>query len=183
MSREIAATSEAMRFWQSHFEWQYLRDFCPEINGRMLDVGCGSGHSDILLVESGKIESVVGIDINPSRIEIAKGITITNSEFHCVDICSQNIDHLGKFDSAWASHSMEHIADHSSLFTNLKRIMKPNSHLLISVPLGNAYDDAEHIHHWRSIAEITNHFEKCDINIIRATKHKENNVLRLLIQF
>jgi len=58
------------KFWDKHFEWNDLVNDFPEINGHILDFGCGSGHSDILMAEKG--HKVHGIDISETGIAIAK---------------------------------------------------------------------------------------------------------------
>lgn len=179
MSEEHVKSPYAMHFWRNHFEWQNLRDKYPQIKGRMLDVGCGCGHSDVILVENKVIDSVVGIDIDEERIGVAKSIAIPGCEF----LCGTITDSLGLFDSAWSSHTFEHIADHQPIFDALNAVMKPGAYLLISVPLGKAYDEPGHLHHWGSGQEAMQFFSKYNVNIVDVTVNVINQVIRILIKF
>ncbi len=180
----------AMNWWRNHFEWQYLRDNHPSVKGRMLNFGCGSGHSDVLLIESNRFDSIVGIDLDPVRINICKEIreklpeeTKKRLDFHLLDLCKDDLSVLGKFDACWSSHVMEHILDHTCVFANLKKVMNPGARMFISVPLGYNYDDKEHVHHWADEHELRKYFSQYDINIVEAYQTIGNNVLRMIVEF
>ncbi len=183
MSDIFANTEEAMDFWSKHFCWNQLKESYPEIKGRMLDFGCGAGHSDICLLKSGHIQSVVGVDTNEHRIGTAQSFKVPNAEFFCMDICKEDVGKLGMFDSAWSAHVFEHIEDPTCVFENIKKVMKPGSHMLIEVPFANNYDTPEHVHKWHTLESFTDFFSAHHLNIVRTEHRESNGVLRMLIKF
>lgn len=130
--------------WENHFEWKYLSKFFKPC--RLIDFGCGYGFSDIYLAMNGF--EVYGYDPNADKIETAKYILSNQAKSiqDRVTFSSVRWDANG-YDLVWASHVFEHIpiAQWKGIFN--KMFIIP---VLISVPLGFAYDMPEHIHHWRT---------------------------------
>ena len=176
----IAFTSS---FWANHSEWQAVKKY-PEITGRLLDFGCGSGLSDILLARNGVI--VHGIDMSPIGIAIANHLRSAESEaikqrlsFSLADVMKDNPKDV--YDSAWASHVFEHIKKPGPIFMGLRRWLKPNAYMLISVPLGHAHDDPSHVHHFKDEKELTSFLDGF-LTIIRTEVSEETGVIRALLR-
>lgn len=79
-------------------------------NSEVLDVGCGTGQQAIALAQ--KCKKVVGIDLSPDMIKIAKekanSLGITNVEFICIDfeeLDIKNSNFYKKFDLSFANRS------------------------------------------------------------------------------
>lgn len=151
-----------LSFWEDHFEWRSLADY-PQIRGHVLDFGCGSGHLDVMLARSG--QHVHGIDMSPVGISIANHLRSRESDvvrkrlsFAAVDVTAARPGGEPLFDSAWSAHVFEHVPDPAPVFESLTRWLKPDASMLISVPLGNAYDDPGHVHHFRDREAIRAHF-------------------------
>ncbi len=147
-------------FWQTHFEWRDLVAL-PGMSGRILDFGCGSGHSDIFVARFGA--TIHGIDLSGIGIDIANHLRSHEApeiqrrvSFQMADV---RVDRPadGPFDCAWASHVFEHIADPAEIFDGLRAWLKPGAPMLISVPLGHAYDDPSHLHHWATAEALGEH--------------------------
>jgi len=185
--RRLAAYPKALSlaFWKDHFEWKALGEY-PQIKGCMLDFGCGTGHSDILLARSGR--SVHGIDISPLGIAIANHLRSGEDEtvrgrlsFSVADV-ARDLPAGGLFDSAWASHVFEHIAEPGPVLTGLRRWLKPAAWLLISVPLGHAYDDPGHVNHFTGEENLSQYLRKY-VQVARIDVSEEFKVLRALCRF
>lgn len=173
-----------MAFWKNHFEWRDLLTY-PEINGTLLDFGCGSGHSDIFLARSGRV--VHGIDLSDIGIGIAEYLRKREPpeirakvRFQVADVIKERPDTL--FDSAWASHVFEHIPDPEPVLTGLRRWLKPGARMLVSVPLGRAYDDPSHVHHFNCQDELRQVLEK-GIVVERIDCNYDHKVLRAICRF
>jgi len=171
-----------MSFWENHFELKSLSSY-PEISGRILDFGCGSGHLDILLARSGK--SIHGIDMSTIGINIANALRSEENEavqsrlsFAVVDI-TRELPKVAKFDSAWSAHVFEHIADPGPIFAGLKNWLKSGAYILISVPLGHAYDDPDHVNHFFHVEELRS-FLAGHIRVIKIDTSYEYEVMRAL---
>ena len=173
----------SIKAWETHFEWKDLLNDYPEISGNILDFGCGSGHSDILLARAGR--TIYGIDLSPIGIEIAdyykkkEDLEVQkrlNFEFR--DITSENT--LGKlFDSAWSSHVFEHIENPGPILIGLKNYLKKGAPLLISVPFKNSYNDPGHVNHFYSQQELKDWLSPY-IKVDRVDLSEKNQVLRAL---
>ncbi len=174
-----------MSFWENHFEWKSLRDY-PEIHGRILDFGCGSGHADIFLARMGY--SIHGVDLSPVGIRIASYLRTRESRAVQDKLCFSNADVTRNFpetepyDAIWSSHVFEHIADPGPVLNGLRRWVKPGAHMLVSVPYGNAYDDPAHVNHFYSSDDLCNYLEG-PVTVQRTDISTQHNVLRALCSF
>ncbi len=173
-----------MYFWENHFELKSL-DAYPEISGRVLDFGCGSGHLDILLARSGRC--VHGIDLSPVGIRIAQylrnkenRVVQSRITFEVADVTRSRPKEL--CDSAWSAHVFEHIADPGPAFHGLRHWLKPGAPLLISVPLGDAYNDPSHVNHYVNVSQLRSYLEN-HIKIIKIDSSEEHQVIRALCRF
>ncbi len=173
-----------MSFWRNHFEWRDLLTY-PEINGTLLDFGCGSGHSDIFLARNGR--KVLGVDLSEIGIAIAEYLreqepleTRANINFQVADVIKDRPETL--FDSAWASHVFEHIPDPGPVLNGLRGWLKPGARMLVSVPLGRAYDDPSHVHHFHCEDELRQVLEK-GVAVERIDRNLEHKVLRAICRF
>jgi 2-polyprenyl-3-methyl-5-hydroxy-6-metoxy-1,4-benzoquinol methylase len=144
--------------WEDHFEWHALLERYPQLAGHLLDFGCGSGHSDVLLARRGR--HIHGVDLSPMGIAIAEYYRSREPaevrerlSFELRDITLPN-DTGRLFDSCWSSHVFEHIADPGPLLAGLRRHLKPDAPILVSVPFENAFDDPGHVNHFYSAAEL-----------------------------
>jgi SAM-dependent methyltransferase len=174
-----------MSFWENHFEWKSLRDY-PEINGRILDFGCGSGHADIFLARKGY--TIHGVDLSPVGIRIASYLRTRESRavqdklcFSCADV-TRTLPETEPYDAIWSSHVFEHIADPGPVLNGLRRWVKPGAHMLVSVPYGKAYDDPAHVNHFYSSDELCNYLEG-PVTVQRTDISTQFNVLRALCYF
>lgn len=181
---EVIPFALKLSYWENHFEWKSIFSY-PEITGRILDFGCGSGHADIFLARNGRV--VYGIDVDPVGIQIANFMKSRERKsvrskllFEVKDVTNDICSH--PCDSVWASHVFEHIRDHESIFTGLGRWVEKGAPILLSVPLGFAYDDPDHVYHWNDEREFKNHFNQY-IDIIRMETSHDHKVLRALGRF
>jgi len=103
-----------------------------------LDIGCGTGTISLYLAE--KDNSVTGIDISKKAIKIArenaKRLHLENVTFFNEDIQSFNFNQ--KFDLVICSEVLEHLSHDIKVLKKIRKLMKKDGHLLISVPSTNA---------------------------------------------
>lgn len=173
-----------LSFWENHFEWQAVSEY-PEIHGRILDFGCGSGHSDIFLARNGY--EIHGVDLSSIGIDIANHLRGQESievqqrlSFSLANIVTDSPK--VPFDSAWASHVFEHIPDPSQILKGLQNWLRPGAYMLLSVPLGYAYDDPGHINHFADGEELKR-FLGDTVTVTRLDISKEFQVIRALCRF
>ena len=103
---------------------------------RVLDIGCGLGVIDALLVTQHQAASVVGIDIDPAllasmrvRIERAaladriQGVAVTPGPLPFPDAA---------FDVAFSKDSLVQIPDKSAIFAEVLRVLRPGGRFIAS---------------------------------------------------
>jgi len=173
-------------FWENHFEWQDLLNDYPQIDGLIMDFGCGSGHSDIFLARMGK--NIYAVDLSPIGINIAnyyleKEIDSVKNRlrFELLDITDEKKNNV-IVDAVWSSHVFEHIQNPEPIIKGLRQYVKAKGLMLISVPFGNAYDDLGHINHFYSENELENYLNPF-ITVVEIKKNLKNQVLRAICQF
>lgn len=172
-------------YWENHFEWKAVAEW-PELGGRLLDFGCGSGHSDLMLARAGR--SVHGVDGSPIGIALARHAAAREApevaarvSFSCADVTREGPPG-GPFDCVWSSHVFEHIRDPGPALRGLSRWAKPRAPLLVSVPLGHAYDDPGHVNHFAGDGELRA-FLAPHLEVARTAVDERHRVIRALCRF
>jgi 2-polyprenyl-3-methyl-5-hydroxy-6-metoxy-1,4-benzoquinol methylase len=172
-------------FWKNHFELESLKHY-PEINGHVLDFGCGSGHLDIFLAQKGW--TITGIDASPIGIAIANynkerllPDISSRLEFLEIDITKPNLTNL-KFDSVWSTQVFEHLSNPKEIIDGVKQYVKDGAFFLICVPFNNAYPDPGHVNLFYSEKDFED-FLSPFLKIIRINIDYKFSVIRALCQF
>lgn len=169
--------------WENHPELAGLQRF-PELSGKILDFGCGSGHLTVLAAESGK--DIDGLDdllsaVLVSSLVASRSLTV-RPKFYKADVRVGT--GIKSFNAVWASHVFEHIQDPGPVFEGLKKRWMKNEQglILISVPLGQAYPDPTHVHHWDDLQSFQTFFSPW-LKPIRGETDLDSGCLRGLFQF
>lgn len=108
---------------------------CGAHGGRLLDVGCGSGHQTVWFKKSGF--DVVGADF-------AEGTREWMAEAHDIEAVScdlsqmQGIFKKESFDVITAFHVIEHMIDPLDFIITLKELLVPGGRILLSMPLADS---------------------------------------------
>ena len=96
--------------------------------GRLLDVGCGSGDGLAFMSRLGW--RVEGVEVDPEAVAVArsKGLII-----HTGTLKDQQFPD-SQFDAVTMSHVIEHVHDPISLMSECMRVLKPNGILVMITP-------------------------------------------------
>ncbi len=102
---------------------------------RVLDAGCGIGGSSIWLAQNTGCR-VVGIDINPTFINIAKKEAKRRrlddlTSFYRMDFCHPDLED-SSFDIAWALESSCYAGDKPGFLREMSRLLKPGGRLVVA---------------------------------------------------
>lgn len=117
-------------YWGEHAaRYHFAR---PYLVGRIvLDIACGTGYG--LAIMSSGARSVIGIDLDPDSVRQALasaaenvGVAIANGIWLPFD------DDI--FDVVTSFETIEHINDRPGFLAELRRIIKPGGHLILSTP-------------------------------------------------
>lgn len=125
---------------RSRLGWLYRRyllypKLCRYLDGTTLDVGCGIG--DFVGYRNG----TVGVDINPATVEWCrqKGLDVQLMLPNTLPF--QDVS----FDSAILDNVLEHLAKPDELLSEIGRVLRPHSSLVVGVPGQGGYaTDSDH---------------------------------------
>ncbi len=107
-----------------------IEKLLPDLEGKIvLDAGCGTGHFCQLL-EKNKASKIVGLDLSPAMIEIAKKASPL-IEFRCQDISVIPLERE-YFDFILCSLVIGHIADLGPAMDNLLGSLKKGGIILLT---------------------------------------------------
>ena len=146
-----------MDYWAEHF---CLRTALASdaIHGKVLDFGCGTGEITLWLGRYGY--EVTGVDISAMAIEVARRHW-NEEEWDVqqrVQFYEGTLEDLSfpekPYDSCLMSEVIEHITDPGPIFRKLAVLLKKESRILILVPLGHAFDDPTHVHHFAGTEDL-----------------------------
>jgi len=98
----------------------------PYLNGRVLDVGCGSGG----LAEYISSDQYLGVDVDPLSLELARA----RFPSHRFEADMSKVD--GKFDTIVSLAVIEHVNDPSIFLANLgcHLVDSENAHIVLTTP-------------------------------------------------
>ena len=166
-----------------------LNEIENETFGNLLDVGCGTGRMIALLNQGHPNKRLVGIDLSPKMIEVAKSKKLRDVEFIVGDAESLPFND-NEFDLIINSQSFHHYPNPQKFFNEVSRVLKPRGRLIlrdntsigvmvwlinhIEVPLANlmGYGDVQ-IHTLREIKEY------CRVSNLKIEKLKHQIPHRL----
>ena len=133
----------------------YIHSQLPDLNKRILDLGCASGG---LLKELKHLgyRNIAGID--PS----IACVNITRREVQCdcfqFSLFDDYEETVGKFDLIILSHVMEHILDVDAAMNKLLRLLNPGGCVYIECPNASNYKNIVHSPFQEFNTEHINHF-------------------------
>jgi len=97
--------------------------------GRLLDVGCGSGHFLKQMRASGW--EVFGVEPDPKAVAVAR-------DEYDMDVRQGDLASVGfdddMFDAITLSHVIEHVPDPAVLLSECRRVLKPGGSLVVTTP-------------------------------------------------
>ncbi len=123
----------------AYIEQPAMRRFIGEVKGlKILEAGCGPGILAEYLIHEGA--KVVGYDVSPKMIELAKKRNPKDATFFVADMAKTlPIDQDGVFDLAAASLSFDYIENWTIPLAEIYRLLKPKAKFIFTIqhPLGS----------------------------------------------
>ena len=114
-------------------------------NGRLLEVGCGSGAT--LKFMEGLGWQVEGVDFDLAAVEQArkKGLAV-----HLGTLAEQSLPE-NTFDAIAARHFIEHVPDPIDVLRECRRLLKPGGLLVLITPNANSWGHRLYLEDWRGL--------------------------------
>ena len=112
----------------------------PYIQGRVLDIACGTGYGSHMVAKDRKreITEIVGVDNDLATVLYANREynhqKITYMQGDALD--PQLPEKLGLFDTILSFETIEHVQDDRLFMENLYRMLRPGGTLVLSSPFG-----------------------------------------------
>jgi SAM-dependent methyltransferase len=102
------------------------------LSGRWLDYGCADGgYAEALLARG--LDSIVGVDVESPRIDLANARHLPNATFEVFDGRSLPFDDAS-FDGAFVNEVLEHVVDEAASLDELHRVIRPGGYLVVISP-------------------------------------------------
>jgi SAM-dependent methyltransferase len=122
------------RLRQRHYQ---LR--CREVysavggEGRLLDIGCGTGEFLVALLKSGSWQAI-GIDINPYAVQTAsrRGLDVRLGDLSDLEFPAKS------FDAVTIWEAIEHLPNPMQTIEDIGRLLRPGGYLFLSTPNGDS---------------------------------------------
>ena len=126
---------------QQNAAMEVLKEVSLQGYKAVLDVGCGDGKITWKLSEIVPDGYVVGLDLSPSQIGFAQKFQQENLSFVVGNITELPYD--GEFDAVTALTVMQWLPDQVKGFRAIRRALKENGKLIITVPTGITWQLSE----------------------------------------
>jgi SAM-dependent methyltransferase len=107
----------------------WLRELSPL--HRVLDLGCGAGSLRTQLAGL----HVIGVDVDPKELARNRELASVCAESHTLPFASRS------FDFVICHHSLEHFRDPAGVIREIRRVLRPQGRLFVSVPDGRSFSD------------------------------------------
>lgn len=136
------AAQKVHRTAELEFSVMYL-SFIPQ--GRLLEVGCGSGVMLELMQRLGWTVEGVDFDDKASRMARGRGLDVKTGSLE-----QQNYPD-NTFDAITMSHLIEHVPDPRGLVAEVYRVLKPGGKLVVVTPNSASWGHALFGRRWRGL--------------------------------
>lgn len=148
----------------------FVEKICREIKDhrpRILDVGCGTGANLMMLSEFGDAE---GVDISEDALSFCRERGLQNVRHGAAEKLPYEDE---TFDLVTALDVVEHLDDDVAGLSEMRRVLRPNGHLLLFVPtfmfLWGVQDEVSNHRRRYRMPELRRAVEKAGFELERTT--------------
>jgi 2-polyprenyl-3-methyl-5-hydroxy-6-metoxy-1,4-benzoquinol methylase len=130
--------------YKADFDYNFLY-LGAKHNGKLLEIGCGSGEMLKNMFSLGW--NVVGTDIDPEGVKNAraKGLSVHIGKLEHLNYTENSVDAIV------LSHTIEHVNNPKSLFAECFRILKPGGNLIAITPNTESWGHDIFKENWRGL--------------------------------
>jgi len=117
--------------YSSNIRWEIIQ-LIPAGNHKILEVGCGAGHTLKKLKELSKANETVGIEINE---QVTQGLSDTLDRLYVGDVETIDLPHTENcFDYIIFGDVLEHLIDPRRVLHNYKSLVRDDGYIIASIP-------------------------------------------------
>ncbi|WP_436772449.1 class I SAM-dependent methyltransferase [Yinghuangia sp. YIM S09857] len=107
----------------------------PPYGGHVLDAGCGSGHSGLLLAHLTGTRitgcSVSRVEVGAANVRAACAGMTERAHFQYSDVMKLPYED-GEFDAVWAVETLDHVRDPLRALREMRRVLRPGGRALVT---------------------------------------------------
>ena len=123
------------RHWHKR-KWEVVEKLVSGTSGRILDVGCASGHISNKIQKKLTRSRVVGLDVSLRFIEFAKKrypkVKFVLADAHSLPFSNKT------FDLILSTETLEHVVFPQKVLREMRRVLKPDGVIVVSMDSGNS---------------------------------------------
>ena len=138
----------------------------PVEGARVLDVGCGLGAIDVLLVERFGAAHVTGIDVEAPLVAgaAARARAAGLADRVSIRLVSPGPFPFedGAFDVVFSKDSMIHIPDKQALYQDIHRVLAPGGWMALGDWFGNGREPTPAMREWLDVVDLTFRLESVE---------------------
>jgi 2-polyprenyl-3-methyl-5-hydroxy-6-metoxy-1,4-benzoquinol methylase len=157
--------------WEHHlriFDF-FIKQFLINLNenGKVLDLGSGSGIWSLLLLQNFKNWTSTGIDISETSVNTARKMADVNGfEGRAVFLENNALTYLEnqKFNAVISAFLLEHLEDPREIFSNISSNLEPHGYAFVTGALTAA--EVDHIYEFRRESEIIRMAEDAGLRLV-----------------
>ena len=130
-----------METYRIHLErYEFAKN---NVYGNILDAACGVGYGTHLIAAHSRVNSVVGVDIDPSSIAYARE-RYHNEKINFFEADIYSFKGEQKFDCIVSLETIEHVPYPDKLLLHFHNLLQPKGLLIASVPVTPSVDANPH---------------------------------------
>lgn len=111
-----------------------------ELKDSVLSVGCGSGELERGLAQLGVARNIIGIDLSPKRIAIAREKALELNLQDTVTYIEANAENMelgsATYDAIYFNSSLHHMSDLDEILSNCSKALRPGGRLFVNEYIG-----------------------------------------------
>ena len=136
----VPLTSERTQSWlYTYFYLPWVKD------GRLLEIGCGSGWQLARMKQAGWITKGLDFDPEAARAARERGLDVEVGDVRDLGLAANS------FDAIVMAHVLEHVFDPVGLLTECARLLKPGGRLVSITPNGRSLGHRYFKESWRGL--------------------------------
>ena len=113
--------------------YEFAAQYCEGKD--VLDIACGTGYGSTILLQQGKAQSVLGVDVDQDAVAYARDhYQLPGLRFEVGDLTG-DLSHIkDRFDLIVSLETIEHVHDQRTAVTQYAKLLKPDGILILSTP-------------------------------------------------